>query len=138
VKPLLSAVLAGFGAALLPLSSLLPAQASAADSRVERSLKKLDPSSRLTQVCDLKAMEAIGRGSNPYRPDRAVVDAVTTPKISDNTIQGKGGAFRSKGKWYQFSFKCSTSPDRMKVLSFDYNVGDAIPEEKWSDYGLYR
>jgi hypothetical protein len=138
VRPLLSATLAGLGAAFLPLSALLPAQASAADSRVERALKKLDPSSRLTQVCDLKAMEAIGRAANPYRPDRAVIDAVSNPAVSNNTVKGKGGAFRSKGKWYQFSFTCSTSPDRMKVLSFDYKIGSAIPEEKWNDYGLYR
>ncbi|MGE0752169.1 MAG: DUF930 domain-containing protein [Variibacter sp.] len=136
---LFAAACAGVCAAPATIFVLLaPANASAGGSRVESALKKLDPSSRLTQVCDLKAMEAIGRSSKDFRPDRAVVDAVSSPAVSNNTIKGKGGAFRSRGKWYQFSFTCSTSPDRMKVISFDYNVGDAIPEAKWSDYGLYR
>jgi len=26
----------------------------------------------------------------------------------------------------------------MKVLSFEYQTGKAIPESKWEDYGLWR
>ncbi len=137
MKFLTTATCVGLTAATAALTALPAAPAAAANARVERMLKKLDPSSRLTQVCDLKAMDAIGR-ANPYKPDRAAVDAVLPPKVNKDTIQGKGGAFRSKGKWYQFSFTCKTSPDRMKVLSFDYTIGEAIPEAKWADYGLYR
>jgi hypothetical protein len=49
-----------------------------------------------------------------------------------------GGAFRSRGKWYQFSFTCRSSADYMKVLSFRYQLGAVIPEDKWETYGLFK
>lgn len=90
------------------------------------------------QICDLAAMKRINRDPNSFRPDRAMLDAISGPKIKKNALKGTGGAFRSRGKWYRFSFTCNTSPDRMKVLSFEYKLGDAIPEDKWAQYGLWR
>ena len=60
------------------------------------------------------------------------------PNIVIQFMEGAGGAFRSKGAWYQFSFTCTVTPDRMKVLSFSYKTGEAIPESKWANYGLWR
>lgn len=121
------------------LAMVLPMGGAAmAGTKVEGALRNLDPASRLEQVCNLEAMQKIGRDNSTFRPERAVVDAVSRSKIKDNTIQGSGAAFRSRGKWYQFTFKCSTTPDRMKVLSFDYRIGAVIPPEKWSAYGLYQ
>jgi hypothetical protein len=59
------------------------------------------------------------------------------PKISASTMSGNGGAFRSKGKWYQFSFTCQTDQDHMKVQSFSFKIGEPIPEEKWGAHGLW-
>jgi hypothetical protein len=112
-------------------------QAAAADSRFERTLRNLAPSARLEQICDYAAMQRI-RATGKYRPDRAVGYAITEGKISGNTVEADGAAFRSRGKWYRLSYICKTSPDRMKVLSFDYKIGPPIPEEKWSAYGLWR
>ena len=47
-------------------------------------------------------------------------------------MTGTGGAFRSGGQWYQFSFTCTGSADRMKVIAFKYNIGKTIPESKWA------
>jgi hypothetical protein len=55
-----------------------------------------------------------------------------------HTVTGKGGAFRSKGRWYSFSFTCKATPDHMKVLSFGYKIGEPIPESKWTALGLWR
>lgn len=83
-------------------------------------------------------MRRIGQSTTAhYSPDRAVVDSISKFQIKDDTMEGKGGAFRSKGEWRQFSFTCKVSPDRMKVVSFDYKVGDLIPESKWETYELY-
>jgi hypothetical protein len=119
---------------------------AAADSRseirvepgIEEMLKRIDPADRLEQICDYAAASRIGRDRNPYHPDRAVLDSISPPKIVGDTVQGTGGAFRSGGQWYQFSFTCKTTPDRLKILSFDYRVGEKIPEEKWDGYGLWR
>ena len=58
--------------------------------------------------------------------------------MKGDLAEGTGGAFRSRGQWYQFSFHCKTTPDRLKILSFDYHVGEKIPEDKWDVYGLWR
>lgn len=112
--------------------------ALAMDARFAASLKRLDPATRLEQVCDLEAMNRIDRDPNPYHPDRAKTDVVSHPQHVGDTVKGKGGAFRSKGRWYSFSFECKGSPDRMKVLSFSYKIGELIPESKWAALGLWR
>ena len=108
------------------------------EPRIEAMLKRIDPADRLEQVCDYAAAKRIGRDKNPYHPDRAVIDSISPFKVEGDTIKGNGGAFRSRGEWYQFSFTCKTTPDRLKILSFDYHVGEKIPEDKWNDYGLWR
>lgn len=116
----------------------LATPAFASDARLLASLKKLDPQTRLEQVCDFYAMKQISRDSNPYHPDRAKTDVVSHPRHSGNTIAGTGGAFRSGGRWYQFSFSCTGTPDGMKVTAFSYRLGKLIPESKWASYGLWR
>ena len=114
------------------------APCAAMDPRFAASLKRLDPATRLEQVCDLEAMNRIGRDANPFHPDRAKTDVLTHPVHAGDMVKGTGGAFRSKGKWYAFSFTCKGSPDHMRVLSFSYKIGRLIPEEKWASYGLWR
>jgi hypothetical protein len=110
----------------------------AADPRFIASLGRLDSQTRLEQICDYEAMTRIGGHGQPFRPDRAKSDVVTPPKHLGDTLIGNGGAFRSEGHWYQFSFSCKASPDHLKVLSFSYQVGAMIPEAKWDSYGLWR
>lgn len=120
---------------VLPMT-ILPARA--AKSRIDAGLIRLDPDTRLEQVCDLYAMNRIAKDSNPYHPDRAKSDVVTPPQHAGDTMTGTGGAFRSGGHWYQYAFTCKASPDHMKVLSFSYKLGEMIPESKWASYGLWR
>ena len=120
----------------LALGILLPASASANDSKVERILKQLDPDARFEQVCDLEATRRIGKDRS-YRPERAIVSALGEPQIANTTMSGTGGAFKSKGQWFQFSFKCETTPDHMQVQSFSYQIGEPIPQEQWEKSGLW-
>jgi len=125
---------------LLPISALtltFMTSAGAADSRFIASLSKLDPQTRLEQVCDLAAVNQIGRTEKMPKPDRAKANVITPPRHHGDTIEGTGGAFRSGGKWYAFSFTCKGSPDHLKVLSFTYRVGELIPKSKWPEYGLW-
>lgn len=125
-------------AVFLIFGSLFATPSLAMDARFAASLKKLDPETRLEQVCDLEAMSRIDRDANPYHPDRAKTDVVSHPQHNGDTVTGKGGAFRSKGRWYAFSFACKGTPDHMQVLSFSYKIGDPIPESKWAAFGLWR
>jgi hypothetical protein len=112
--------------------------ATAADDRTAAMLRGLDPATRFEQICDIEAMNRIDKDTSSFHPERAVIDAVSSTKIVADTMEGSGGAFRSAGKWYQFSFTCRTSPDRMKVVDFSYKIGPPIPQEKWEAYGLWR
>jgi hypothetical protein len=114
--------------------------ATAADSanrRVENKLQHLDPATRMEQICAMEAMARVHKDKNPYRPDRAIIYALAAPVVKGDTMTGDGGAFRSKGKWYRYSFTCKASADHMAVSSFSYKIGDPIPEDKWETYGLY-
>lgn len=120
-------------AVLLLLS--VPVQAQ---SLKDKFLEKLDDTTRLEQVCSLEAMQRMRRDKTPFRPDRAVIHAVSEPKRNGDTLAGEGGAFRSKRKWYQFSFVCKAEPGHLKVAEFSYKLGDEIPADKWEGYGLYE
>jgi hypothetical protein len=122
----------------LAIVCLMTAPSPARDARFDSRLRRLDPATRLEQICSLETMARISRDARQYHPDRAVIDAVSAPKISGNSVQGSGGAFRSRGRWYQFEFTCKTTDDHMKVLTFDYRIGAPIPEAQWSEYGLWR
>jgi hypothetical protein len=122
----------------LTIFCLTCATTFAADGRVTAMLRGLDPATRFEQACGIEAMNRIKKEAARYRPDRAVTDAVSEAKVSGDTMEGAGAAFRSGGKWYQFSFTCKASPDRMTVMFFSYKIGSAIPEEKWDSYGLWH
>ena len=112
--------------------------AAVAESRFERSLRMLSPGERLVQLCDYTAMKRIRKEHREYRPDRAVADARTRPTIVKNTVDAKGGAFRSRRKWYALSYTCTASPESLKVLSFKYRIGEEIPQSKWATYSLWE
>jgi hypothetical protein len=122
----------------LTISCMAITAAVAADSQVTAMLRGLDPATRFEQACGIEAMNRIKKEAPTYHPERAVTDAVTEAKVKGDTMEGAGGAFRSSGKWYQFSFTCKASPDRMSVVFFSYKIGAAIPEGKWDSYGLWR
>ena len=110
--------------------------AFANDPKVERMLQQLDPDARFEQVCDLEAMKHISKDKT-YRPERTIVSALTSPKIVATTMTGSGGAFRSKGKWYQFSFTCETDAEHLRVSAFTFKIGEPIPEDRWESHGLW-
>lgn len=117
---------------------LLAFTASAgAETRFAHSLRMLAPGERLVQLCDYTAMQRIRQDDRTFRPDRAVADAIGQTYIDKNTVIAKGGAFRSRGKWYALTYHCTAAADNMKVLSFKYTIGGEIPEAKWAAYRLW-
>lgn len=122
------------------LVPVVPAPAVAApDARFLRALDKLDPKTRLEQICDLEAMRRMSQSKAAgARVDRAKSDVITPPQHLGNMLVAKGGAFRAGGKWYQMSFTCKATPDHKTVLDFSYKTGAAIPPAKWASYGLWK
>lgn len=124
----------------LPITLALAAIAAPAfaspDARFLASLDRLDPKTRLEQICDLEAMRKIGQGG--LRIDRAKSDVIMPPQHFGDTLVAKGGAYRAGGKWYQMSLTCKATPDHKTVLDFSYKTGTAIPPAKWAVYGLWK
>lgn len=114
----------------------LTAPADAADERLLRNLRKLEPATRLEQVCDLEAMTQLGKRG--IAADRAKSDVISRPQYKSGTLTANGAAYRTRGKWYQLSFTCKANPDVLKVTSFDFKVGKEIPPAKWPALGLWR
>lgn len=57
-------------------------------------------------------------------------------KVGGNSVEMKGGAFRSKRKWYNIQFKCELDAGSGEVVSFAFLVGDAIPRDEWQEHNL--
>ena len=128
-----------FGLAICAAFAVVAQAAAAAeDVRFEKSLKMIDPSERLEQLCDYTAMAQIRKNNPPHRPDRAVANAMGEPKVAGDTLKTTVGAFRSRKKWYALTFSCTATPDHMSVVSFQYTIGPEIPETQWAGYGLYQ
>jgi hypothetical protein len=117
---------------------VVQAAVAAEDVRFEKSLKLLDPSERLEQLCDYTAMTKIRKEKSQFRPERTVANAMAEPKVSGDTLKTTGGAFRSRKKWYALTFSCTATPDHMSIVSFEYTIGPEIPETQWAGFGLYH
>jgi hypothetical protein len=126
-----------FGLAVVA-ATIMAAAAAAGDGRVERSLDMLAPAERLEQLCDYTAMTRIRNEKKEFRPDRAVANAMAEPRANGDTLEVTGGAFRSKKKWYTLSYRCTATPDHLKIVTFNYTVGEEIPEAKWASFGLWQ
>jgi hypothetical protein len=126
-----------FGLAIVA-ATIMAAAAAAGDGRVEHSLDMLAPAERLEQLCDYTAMTRIRNEKKEFRPDRAVANAMAEPRANGDTLEVTGGAFRSKKKWYTLSYRCTATPDHLKIVTFNYTVGEEIPEAKWASFGLWQ
>lgn len=120
------------------LSAIVVAQAAAADARFVKSLQMLAPPERLEQLCGYTAMQRIRQENKNFRPDRTVANAMADPHEQNDTLEVKGGAFRSRGKWFALSYSCTATPDRMAVVAFSYTIGPEIPQTQWAGYGLWQ
>lgn len=133
------AVSAALGAVSLAIPTIASPAIAASDARFMRALDKLDPKTRLEQICDLEAMRKMSAsGAARARVDRAKSDVIMPPQHLGNMLVAKGGAYRAGGKWYQMSFTCKATPDHKTVLDFSYKTGAEIPAAKWASYGLWK
>jgi len=124
-------------AAILGTTAMV-AIAAADDARFERSLEMLAPAERLEQLCDFTAMTRIRSERKEFRPDRAVANAMAESLAKGDTLEVTGGAFRSKKKWYALAYRCTATPDHLKIVAFRYTIGEEIPESKWASFGLWQ
>ncbi len=105
---------------------------------IDDQLRKLDPEERARQVCVMKGIDTIRRDGKLPKADRLKTSITGRAIFTGTQVSTKGGAVRAKSHWYKLTFKCDVSPDQMRALSFTYDIGKEIPEDKWEDLGLWR
>ncbi|MBY5407118.1 DUF930 domain-containing protein [Rhizobium leguminosarum] len=104
--------------------------------RAREALRGLAGSERNLQLCDLEALEQVRRAQPAMAPDALAPYAMAAERLRGNDVEVKGGAFRSKRKWYNIQFKCELDAGSGKVVSFAFLVGDAIPQGEWQEHNL--
>jgi hypothetical protein len=109
-----------------------------ADASMDRVFKELEPEERAHQACNLRGIDAVRKGAHLKGVDRITTNIQTPAVFKDNIVVAKGGAVRANHHWYMLNFTCSVTSDQMKATSFDFKLGDEIPEAKWEDYGLWK
>ncbi|MFA5902016.1 MAG: DUF930 domain-containing protein [Hyphomicrobium sp.] len=120
------------------LAALLPWPLAAHASSIRDQLMKLDPEERAHQVCVIKGIDVIRRDGKLPKADRLKTSIMGRAAFTGTAVTAKGGAVRAKSHWYKLKFTCTVSPDQLKALSFAYEIGPEIPEDKWEDLGLWR
>jgi hypothetical protein len=123
-------------AALLVVSACTPALALS--KKMKKQLMLLEPSVRLEQTCDTGAMERMKQDRTPYRVDRVVAYAFEQPAVTDHSVTAPGAAFRSRGEWYRFSYKCTTDAENLEVQALTYAIGERVPRDQWEKANLYN
>jgi Domain of Unknown Function (DUF930) len=105
---------------------------------MEDALKKLDPVERAHQACAIKGVDTLRREKRLPGADRLKGGVAGPAAFDGSVVTAKSGAVRAKGRWYALKFTCAVTADRMKAVSFTYELGQEIPETKWDAYGLWR
>lgn len=132
--PHIAAAPAAFLFALVALQAGTVSGAQARSTQDE--MMQLEPSERIEQVCNTRAMGEVQRAGNGMRPDELVAYAYRDPVVKGWKIKAPGGAVRSGGTWYHIAYECETVHDGLDVRSFRYTLGAAIPTTEWAGHYL--
>ena len=103
---------------------------------VTQALAQMNVEDRAAQICSLEAMGQIAKNDSRFYPELVSSYAMSQLKFKGRVVIAEGAAFQSSGTWYNLAFRCQTSPDRTRVQSFEFAIGDAIPHSKWSSLNL--
>ncbi len=122
--------------ALAMLAGVLAPGFAQASSMQEHEMLSLAPDTRIEQRCNEQAMGVVSQEHHDMHPDELVAYAFANTSIKDSAIKAPGAAIRSRDKWYHLSYYCVTKDQGMDVESFEYKLGEAVPENEWSDHYL--
>jgi len=123
---------------ILLLTVVSGAAPALADASMDRVLKELEPEERAHQVCGIRGLDAVRKGSHLKGVDRVQASIGKPAVFKNNVVTANAGAVRAKNHWYMLTYTCAVTSDQMKATSFDFKLGAEIPEAKWEDYGLWK
>lgn len=100
------------------------------------ALRQLGTDDRITQLCNVEAMEQVHIWKSEFQPDFVVAYATADTKLSGLTLQADGAAVRSKQRWYDLKFRCVVTQDLESVTAFEFSLGAEIPKSEWATHLL--
>lgn len=122
----------------LAVMALACASTPAFTATLDKALAKLDPEERARQACVIKGIDQIRADKALPKADRIQAGGQASAKFDGNIVLATAGAVRAKDQWFALKFKCAVTEDHMKATSFSYEIGSAIPEDRWEDLGLFK
>jgi hypothetical protein len=118
------------GGAMEKADTLLSA-ARLENPALRSALGQLSPNRRLTQICSFEVAEQVARARPETPPDFVVPYGPSGGFIRGGTLDADGGAFRSGGRWFDVSFRCTVDMKAMRVTAFSYRLGKEVPPQQW-------
>ncbi|KQU89204.1 hypothetical protein ASD02_20085 [Ensifer sp. Root1252] len=109
---------------------------SIADPRVKQAMGQLPVKKRILQLCNIEALEQIRHQRPEDFPDILVPFGPSGGFIGKEQIDASGGAYRSKGNWYDVDFKCKVDLETVEVTSFSFAIGNIVPKTAWKSRRL--
>jgi uncharacterized protein DUF930 len=104
---------------------------------LDQALLKLAPEERSHQVCILKGLGTVKREARLRRADLLKTSIFSPAVLQGTLLTAKGGAVRTKNRWYAITFTCQLTGDLMKATTFSFELGDEIPKNRWDQLGLW-
>jgi len=129
-----SGVRLGWAGLVLSLVASTPA---GAQTVLDKRMQALEPQTRLIQLCNLSGLETFAKDKRVAKVDRVRIDALAAPTVESNVAKGAGGAVRTGGRWYKFSYRCVFTNDRMRATHFSYVLDKEIPKTQWERFNLF-
>ncbi|NKN39454.1 DUF930 domain-containing protein [Agrobacterium sp. a22-2] len=99
------------------------------------SLGQLARDEKIIQTCNLEAMEQVHQWNAALQPDFVVAYTFADTKLAGKTLTANGAAIRIANHWFAMRYTCRTG-EAEAVTAFEFILGEAIPEAKWSEYNL--
>jgi Domain of Unknown Function (DUF930) len=119
------------------LAGILLGTPSGAQTALDKRMQALEPHTRMIQLCNLSGLETFAKDKKVARVDRVRIDALAQPTVESNVARGAGGAVRTGGHWYKFSYRCVLTSDRMRATHFSYVLEREIPKAQWEKFNLF-
>lgn len=87
---------------------------------------------RISQLCATELREQLRHATPRYSPEMLPAFRLRY----GNVLDVPKAAFRTRGNWFDISFRCEVDEPGTRVLSFAFKVGDAIPQSQWRARGF--
>lgn len=102
-------------------------QKDTSDALATTAMGSIPRGTRASQLCTTELREQLRHGSPAYQPE--ILPSYSLPQ--GNILDIRSAAFRAGAQWYDVRFRCEIDDNATKVVSFGFEVGDAVPRSQW-------